>query len=143
MFSGRECSEPWDHDVIDPRLAGCIGLHRAEEAVGDTWFFEQAGQLGGDVRAHVVGRLCDLINQFLAAVDERDDVAEVTAAQEVAGAAAFERFELRGDEVGRRGRAYPCAGWKFACGIAAPCQRFSKPRMPGWGGMASRVSPLG
>lgn len=73
---------------------------RAEEAVGDTRFFEPASQLGGDVRAHVVGRLCDLISQFLAAVDERDDVAEVTAAQEVAVAAAFERFELRGEELG-------------------------------------------
>jgi hypothetical protein len=77
VFSGRECSEPRHHDVIDPRLAGCIGLHRAEEAVGDAWVFEQVGQLGRDVRAHVVGRLFDLINQFLAAIDERDDVAEV------------------------------------------------------------------
>jgi len=30
----------------------------------------------------------------------------------------------------------------MACGIAAPCQRFSKPRMPGSHGMASRIKPL-
>lgn len=40
----------------------------------------RSGELSRDVRAHAVGRLRDLAEQLLAAVDKRDDVAQVAAA---------------------------------------------------------------
>ena len=79
--SGHEISQAWHDDGVASRLAGGIRAQRAEEAVGEARVFEQVGELRRDVRANLVWRLRHLIDQLLAPVDEREDVAEVSAAE--------------------------------------------------------------
>lgn len=82
-------------------MASGVGAEGSEQAVGEAWVGEQRSEFGGDVVAHVCRRSGDFVDDLLAAVDEGDDVAEVAAAEEVAVAAALERLELGGEQVGR------------------------------------------
>jgi hypothetical protein len=77
--------------------------------------FEQAAEFGGDVLAYVGQRLCHLVDQLRAPVDEGDDVAEVAAAEEVAVSAALERLELGGEQVGWRDSVDGRSGRQLAC----------------------------
>jgi hypothetical protein len=70
-------------------------------------------EFGGDVRTCVVRCARDLVDDLRAAIDDRDDVAEIAAAEEIAVPTALEGFKLGGEEVGRGDGADACARWQF------------------------------
>lgn len=59
---------------------------------------ERSERFGDEPACRLFGRP-HLVREFLAAINEREDVAEVAAEQEVAGAPLAEGLELRGDQV--------------------------------------------
>lgn len=55
----------------------------------------------------------DLPDQLLTAIDQRDQILEIVAPEQVPFASGPERFELRGQQIARRSGADGSAGGEF------------------------------
>ncbi len=98
----ENCPQPRKDHCLRAGLASHVGLEHAEEAVGESGIAEHRRDLRREVVADIGAGVCNLVGDFLATVDQSDDVVEVGAGEKVALAAALEGLKLCGKQIRRR-----------------------------------------
>ena len=107
-----------------PPLTGRIREKEASKRFDEVPIVEQRPDLGADVRAHVVHRGGDIIDNLRTAIDDGDDVLEVMARDNVVAAASVKRLQLGGDEQSRRNDSH------VVTGDVERLRRFDRGRVP-------------
>src|SRR6188472_1969671 len=92
------------------RLTGRIREKEAGKGFGEVPIVKQCPDLGADVCPYVVRRGGDITHNLRAAIDDRDDVLEVMARDDVIATASVKCLQLGGDEQSRRDDSYVLSG---------------------------------
>lgn len=80
------------------RLTGRIREEEVSQRLDEVPIVEQRPDLGANVCPHVVRRAGDITHNLRTAIDDRDDVLEVMAHNDVIGTASVKRLQLGGNE---------------------------------------------